>query len=232
MFNSITSLCVLFQPRKLVDILKTWHRGCSLKWCLTFLFVCLFLGYRRAAESPVAPANYPPAADIDRRGQRSLQEANNKAKVKIHPVKKPVQLLLFIQGGAPSDLECPWKNKNPWIWLNVTYNSRPFSGCCATCQYTCVFVNVHVLSTGWIFHLPSNRHHLRSSTRRRDAGTSLLSPLHGTSGPSFKKLCVSNSGSLWSARCGRTTCVEETQSLEWEKKTAMVVSVCSSLTAP
>lgn len=67
--------------------------------------------HRRAAESPVDAANDRPAADIDRHGRLSLQEANNKAEVKIHPAKQPLPLLVFIQGRAPSDPECPWEKK-------------------------------------------------------------------------------------------------------------------------
>lgn len=69
----------------------------------------MFPRHRRAAESPVAAANDRPAADIDRRGGLSLQEANNKAEVKIHPAKQPLHLLvfMFIQGRAPGDPECP-----------------------------------------------------------------------------------------------------------------------------
>lgn len=72
-------------------------------------FAFVFPRHRRAAVSPVAAANDRPAADIDRSGWLSLQEANNKAEVKIHPVKQPLHLLVFIQGRALGDPECPWK---------------------------------------------------------------------------------------------------------------------------
>lgn len=61
--------------------------------------------YRWHAESS-GGVNDRPSAVIDRCGCLSLQEANNKEEVKIHPVEHPLHLLVFIQGHALSDPEC------------------------------------------------------------------------------------------------------------------------------
>lgn len=104
------SKCILFQQRKPVDTLQTWWGTLSPKVTLFFpLFLpFVFPRHRRAAVSPVATANDRPAADIDRRGRLSLQEANNKAEVKIHPAWQLLHLLVFIQGCALGD---PGKKK-------------------------------------------------------------------------------------------------------------------------
>lgn len=205
-------------------------RALSPKVTLFFPFFLLFVfpRHRRAAESHVAAANDRPAADIDRRGGLSLQEANNKAEVKIHPAKQPLHLLvfMFIQGCAPGDPECPWKKKkNLWIWWNLTYNSRPFSGCSALSSKLSIHVRVCELS-----HSP-RRMDLPppfkpppppvkyTAARRRDVLTESTARHNGTI--IWKKkmctaLCISHIGNLQSAHCAGTRCVEETESLEWK----------------
>lgn len=104
--------------------------------------------------------------------------------------------------------------------------------CSLSIHDACVFVSVRVLSPGWIFHLRSNRLHPRSSTHRRDAGTSLASPLLGTTGPSFKKTAwrISHTGS-YSLHTVEEADVMRRQS-HWNEKTAVVVSGCSSWMQP